>query len=111
MQIFDAIGVSAPDDATLVIELPEPAAFFISMTPMWTLAATPQWAIEEYGDEWIEAGNIVTNGRYVLNGWEHGVSRTFLRNPLMPEDMQDTGNIEKFDTNVVPDTAQAMPSG
>jgi oligopeptide transport system substrate-binding protein len=102
---IDAIGVSAPDPETLVIELPDTAAYFLSMTPMWPMAATPQWAIEEHGDEWIEAGNIVTSGRYVLNAWEHGVSRTILRNPLMPEDMQGGGNIEKFTTNVVPDVA------
>jgi oligopeptide transport system substrate-binding protein len=102
---IDAIGVSAPDSKTLVIQLPAPAAYFLSMTPMWTLTATPQWAIEKYGDEWTEAGNIVTNGRYVLNVWEHGVSRTFLRNPLMPKEMAGSGNIEKFVTNVVPDTA------
>ena len=101
--MFDAIGVSATDDETLVIELPQAAAYFLSMTPMWTIAATPQWAIEEYGDQWTEAGNIVTNGRYVLNAWEHGVSRTVLRNPLMPDNMQGGGNIERFVTNVVPD--------
>jgi oligopeptide transport system substrate-binding protein len=104
-EMFDAVGAEAPSDDTLVITLPEPAAFFMSMTPMWTLAATPQWAIEEYGDEWIEAGNIVSNGRYVLDSWDHGVSRVILRNPLMPEDMQGTGNIEKIDINVVPDTS------
>lgn len=103
--LIDAIGVEAPDDETLVVTLPAPAAYFLSMTPMWTIAATPQWAIEEYGDEWIEAGNIVTNGRYVLNEWEHGVTRTLLRNPLMPEDMQGDGNIERITTNVVPDTS------
>jgi oligopeptide transport system substrate-binding protein len=104
-ELVDAIGVSAPADDTLVIELTGPASYFLSMTPMWTLAATPQWAIEEYGDLWTEAGNIVTSGRYVLNAWEHGVSRTILRNPLMPEDMQGSGNIERFVTNVVPDTS------
>jgi len=103
--LIDAIGVSAPDDETLVIEQPSPAAYFMSMTPMWTMAATPQWAIEEYGDEWIEAGNIVTNGRYVLNEWEHGVTRTLLRNPLMPEDLAGEGNIDRIVTNVVPDTS------
>jgi oligopeptide transport system substrate-binding protein len=103
--LIAAIGVSAPDDSTLVIVAPAPSAYFLSMTPMWTIAASPQWAIEEYGEEWIEAGNIVTNGRYVLNAWEHGVSRTLLRNPLMPEDMQGAGNIEKFVVNVVPDVA------
>jgi oligopeptide transport system substrate-binding protein len=71
---------------------------------MWTIAASPSWAIEEHGDNWIEAGNIVTNGRYVLNEWVHGVRRQMLRNPLMPADMHGGGNIEKFVTNVVPDT-------
>ncbi len=103
--MIDAIGVSAPDSATLVIELPQPAAYFLSMTPMWTIAATPQWAIEEYGDEWIEAGNIVTNGRYVLNEWDHGVSRRIVRNPLMPEDMRGEGNIDVFSVSVVPETS------
>lgn len=104
-ELIDAIGVSAPDEETLVISLPSPAAYFLSMTPMWTIAATPQWAIEEYGDEWIEAGNIVTNGRYVLNEWEHGVSWKIVRNPLMPADMVGEGNLDGMVVNVVPDTS------
>jgi oligopeptide transport system substrate-binding protein len=104
-ELWDGIGVSAPDPATLVINLEFPASYFLSMTPMWTLVAVPQWAIEEHSDAWIEAGNIVTSGRYVLNEWVHNVRRIVLRNPLMPEDMQGSGNIEKVVTNVVPDTS------
>ncbi len=104
-ELVDAIGVSAPSEDTLVIELEFPASYFLSMTPMWTLAAVPQWAIEEHGENWIEAGNIVTNGRYVLHEWVHGVRRILLRNPLMPADMQGSGNIERIVTNVVPDVS------
>jgi oligopeptide transport system substrate-binding protein len=104
-EMFDAIGVTAVDDATLVIELEFPASFFLTMTPMWTLAATPAWAIDEHGEDWIEAGNIVTNGRYVLAEWVHNVRRISLRNPLMPADMLGTGNIERIIVNVVPDTS------
>jgi oligopeptide transport system substrate-binding protein len=100
-----AIGVSAPDEATLVIELNFPASYFLSMTPMWTLVATPQWAIEEHGESWTEAGNIVTNGRYVLAEWVHNVQVTVLRNPLMPEDMRGSGNIERRVVRVVPDAS------
>lgn len=99
----EAIGVYAPADNTLVVELTFPASYFLAMTPLWTLAATPQWAIEAHGDDWIEAGNIVTNGRYVLHEWIHNVHRTLTRNPLLPEDMQGQGNIERFVTTVVPD--------
>lgn len=104
-ELFDAIGVTAVDEETLVVELPFAAAYFLSMTPMWTLTATPEWAIEAYGDQWTEPGNIVTNGRYVLVEWNRGVSRKVARNPLMPEDMNGGGNIEVFETNVVPDAA------
>jgi oligopeptide transport system substrate-binding protein len=104
-EMVAGIGVEAVDDATLTIELNFPASYFLSMTPMWTLNAVPQWAIEEHGEVWTEAGNVVTNGRYVLNEWVHNVRRTLIRNPLMPEDMQGVGNIEKHVVNVVPDTS------
>jgi oligopeptide transport system substrate-binding protein len=99
----DAVGVTALDESTLEINLAFPASYFLSMTPMWTLAASPSWAIEEHGDEWIEAGRIVTNGRFVLNEWIHDVRRTIVRNPLMPADMASEGNVEQVVVNVVPD--------
>lgn len=104
-ELRDAIGVTAVDDETLVIDLNFSATFFMQMSTMWPLAAAPQPAIDEHGDNWIEAGNIVTNGRYVLHEWVHGVRRQIRRNPLMPEDMQGSGNIERSVTNVVPDTS------
>jgi ABC-type oligopeptide transport system substrate-binding subunit len=65
----------------------------------------PQAAIEEHGDNWTEAGNIVTNGRYVLHEWVHGVRRQLSRNPLMPADMAGVGNIELYVIDVVPDVS------
>jgi oligopeptide transport system substrate-binding protein len=102
-QLWDAVGVHAPADDTLVIELEFPASYFLSMTPMWTLAAVPHWAIKAHGKEWIEPDHIVTNGRFVLHEWEHDVRRTFLRNPLLPQDLHGDGNIERFAITVVPD--------
>ena len=104
-ELVDAIGVTAQADDTLVIELEFPAGYFLSMTPMWTLAASPHWAIEENGERWVEAGYIVTNGRYVLDEWGHGVRRKIIRNPLMPADMVGNGNIEVMVANVVPDAS------
>jgi oligopeptide transport system substrate-binding protein len=104
-ELFDAVGVTALDEGTLVIELEFPASFFMTMTPMWTLAAVPQWAIDENGEDWIEAGNIVTNGRFVLDEWVHNVRRTVVQNPLMPADMAGEGNIERRIVNVVPDVS------
>jgi oligopeptide transport system substrate-binding protein len=106
-EMIDAIGASAPADDTLVVKLAFPAGYFLSMTPMWTLTATPSWAIDEFGANWVEAGNIVTNGRYVLHEWVHGVRWQLWRNPLAPEDMAGSGNVERIITNVVPDASTA----
>jgi len=103
-ELIDAIGVEAVDAETLVINLAFPASFFMNLATMWPMTATPQWAIEEHGAEWIEAGNIVTSGRFVLESWEPGVSRSALRNPLFPADLAGSGNVDRTETNVVPDT-------
>ena len=102
-ELFDAIGVRAPADDTLVVELEFPASYFLSMTPMWTLAAAPQWAVEQHGEAWTEPGKIVSNGRFVLHEWQRGVRSGLWRNPLMPQDLRGSGNIERTVLNVVPD--------
>jgi oligopeptide transport system substrate-binding protein len=98
-----AIGVEALDEATLVIQLNYPAAHFLSMTPMSTLAASPEWTIIKYGRIWTEAGTIVTSGPYVLHEWIHSNRIILLRNPFMPEDMQGTGNIDRHVVTILPD--------
>jgi oligopeptide transport system substrate-binding protein len=100
--LWDTVGVHAPDDETLVIQLEFPASYFLSMTPLWTLAAVPHWTIEEHGQEWIKPDNIVTNGRFVLQEWTPDVRRTFLRNPLIPADLHGNGNIQRLVFSVVP---------
>lgn len=103
--IWEAVGVTAVDDETLVIELAFPASYFLSMTPMWTLAAVPQWAIEANGEGWIEAALIVTSGRYVMHEWIHGVRLEVWRNPIFPDSLFGSGNIDRFELNNVPDNS------
>ena len=109
-EVCDAVGVSALSDDKLIIELAEPAGFFLSMTPLSVLAATPQWTIEAYGDDWATPGRIVTSGNYMLEEYVPDIRNVLRRNPLMPADMQGSGNIELFVSNVVEDinTAYAL---
>jgi oligopeptide transport system substrate-binding protein len=41
----------------------------------------PQWAIEEHGDKWTEAENMVSNGPYKLETWEHENKIVLVKNP------------------------------
>ena len=65
------LGVKATDDNTLVITLNGPTVFFPLVASTWTYMPVPKHVIDEKGAEWVEAGNIVTNGPYKLAEWNH----------------------------------------
>lgn len=95
----DLVEVSAPDDATLEITLAYPASYFPQIASMWIMRPMPQWAIEEFGDEWTEPGNMPTNGAYTLAEWIHGDSLQQVKNPFWYgwEELDYVGNIDVID--------------
>lgn len=79
---LDDVGVTAVDDHTVQFTLESPAGFFPAIAGMWVANALPQWTIDEWGDQWTEAGLINTNGPYVLESWIHGGQLNLVKNPL-----------------------------
>lgn len=79
---LDDVGVTALDDATVQFTLEEPAAYFPAIAGMWVAKPQPQWAIDENGIKWTEAGLIVTNGPYTMEEWIHGGELNLVKNPL-----------------------------
>jgi oligopeptide transport system substrate-binding protein len=77
---IETLGVTALDDHTVQFTLEAPAAYFLSISSMWTLRPVPQWTIEEYGDAWTDPANIVVNGPYTLTEWRAGESLSFVKN-------------------------------
>ncbi len=76
----NTLGVRAMDDRTLVVQLEQPAAYFLRLASTWTLFPLPRWAIEQHGDRWTEAGHIVTNGPFKLASWQHDRELVLVRN-------------------------------
>jgi oligopeptide transport system substrate-binding protein len=100
----DTIEISAPDDTTLVVNLQFPASYFFSMTPMWMLRAVPQEAIEEFGDDWTQPGNILTNGPYFVEENTRGVRRVWVRNEGLAADLRSgDGNVEVINQTLIED--------
>jgi oligopeptide transport system substrate-binding protein len=79
---IDDIGVEAVDDGTVKFTLEQPAGYFPAIAGMWVAKPQPQWAIEQWGDNWTEAGLINTNGPYSLSEWIHGNNLQLVKNPL-----------------------------
>jgi oligopeptide transport system substrate-binding protein len=100
------LGVTAPDETTVEITLHTPAAYFPSITAMWVTFPQPQAAIEQWGDNWTEAGLIVTNGPYTLREWSHGASITIEKNPLWVD--ADDVQIELFGGPIIQEASTAI---
>ncbi|MEZ4562758.1 MAG: peptide ABC transporter substrate-binding protein [Thermomicrobiales bacterium] len=77
---LDTLGVKATDDKTLVVTLEAATPYFPLLAATWTYYPVPQHTVEEFGEAWVEAGNMVSNGPYVLTEWNHDQNMVLERN-------------------------------
>lgn len=68
----EELGARAIDDKTLELTLEYPAPYLPGLLTHYTTYPVPQHVVEQYGDAWIQPGNIVTNGPYKLVYWRTG---------------------------------------
>lgn len=80
----DDVAIRAIDDYTLEVIAPEELAFSVNIYGLWMAMPQPQWAIEEFGEFWIEPGNFQSFGPYTLKEWPRGESITIVKNPFWP---------------------------
>lgn len=92
--LIEAIGVKAINDHELLIELTESSAYFLTMTTMSMMSAVPYWAMDTYGEAWKNPGVIPTNGYYLIDDFQLGNSMRLIRNPLFPQDLAGSGNVD-----------------
>jgi oligopeptide transport system substrate-binding protein len=72
--LADKVGVNATDDKTLVVKLTTPQPWFIQQSAHTSFLAVPQKTVEQFGDKWTEPANIVTNGPFKLDSWQHNAN-------------------------------------
>lgn len=65
------LGVEAVDDKTFVVTLENACPYFLELCVDPRLSPIRQDVVEEYGNEWTEASNIVCNGPYTMTEWVH----------------------------------------
>ncbi len=100
------LGVTAPDETTVVINLEKPAAYFPAIAGVWITYPQPRTAIRKWGQDWTQAGLIVTNGPYTLRQWTPGSEIWLEKNPSWIE--ADEIQIERFGGPITNDAARAM---
>lgn len=76
-----ALGVSAKDDATLVVQLEHPAAYMLEYLLHQAVFPVPRHAVLARGDAWAKPENYVANGPYVAKEWVPNDHVTLVKNP------------------------------
>ncbi len=65
----DRLGVTALDDLTLEIRLIGPTPYFLGLLTHSTTYAVHRPSVEEFGNRFARAGQLVGNGAYRLDEW------------------------------------------
>ena len=79
---IDALGVSAPDDKTFVVELSTSCPYFASLAAFATLSPVQQATVEANGDAWATAAETyISNGPFYISEWVPGSHITMTKNP------------------------------
>ena len=69
--LADKMGVKAVDDKTLEVTLTTPQPWFIQQAAHHSFLAVNKKAVDQFGDKWTEPANIITNGPFTLERWQH----------------------------------------
>jgi len=100
------IGVSAVNATTLEFKLTRQLPTLLSLMAMWPSYPVRQDIIEQFGDSWTEAGNLIGNGPFTLKEWLHDDHLTFEANANYWGD--DTPTLQTLVYRIIPDEAAAL---
>jgi oligopeptide transport system substrate-binding protein len=76
-----ALGISAPDDATVVVRLEHPAAYLPELMDHQVAWPIPRHTWLKLGSAWSKPANYVANGPYIVKEWIPGDHITLVKNP------------------------------
>jgi len=108
-QITDAkeVGVRAKDDWMLEVTLEGPRGYFPVLSAYTAALPAHRGSVEKYGDKWTEAANIVCNGPFVLDTWEHDKVLVLKKNKHFFGFKDIT--LEKVTIPIIPIASGALP--
>lgn len=76
-----SLGVSAPDDSTLTVQLEHPASYLPELLTHETAYPIPHHTYLKFGNAWARPRNYVSNGPYTVKEWVPNDHVTLVKNP------------------------------
>jgi oligopeptide transport system substrate-binding protein len=103
---LEQIGVSAPDNQTLVIKLARPQPTLPTLLALWPASPLRKDLIAQNGASWTDAGKLVTDGPFVLKDYTHGDSIVLDANTNYWGD--DKPTLQELVYRIIPDDSAAL---
>jgi oligopeptide transport system substrate-binding protein len=104
-KLREGVGVNAVDDRTLQITLTDASNTFLYLMALWPAYPVKHEAVDSSGDAWTEAGNLVSDGPFMLTEWEHNQRLVLERNPYY---WGARPGLDRLDLLVIPDETTAF---
>jgi len=104
--LAEKMGVNAVDDKTLEVTLTTPQPWFIQQVAHHSFLAVHKATVDEFGDKWTEAANIVTNGPFKLERWEHNSAIDLVKDPEWRD--ADSVTLERVNGRMISDGVTAV---
>jgi oligopeptide transport system substrate-binding protein len=101
------VGVRAKDDWTLEVTLEGPRGYFPVLAAYLAALPAHKPSIEKHGDKWTEAANIVCNGPFVLETWEHNKQMVLRKNKHFVDAREVT--LDRVVIPIIPVASGALP--
>ncbi len=102
---FNRVGISAPDDLTIIVKLAKPVAHFIHIPTFWVTYPLRQDVVEKYGTSWPKPGRMVTLGPFELSSYDLDSKITLTANPNY---YGERGNIDQAVGLIVKEDSTAL---
>lgn len=102
----ETIGVTAPDATTLQIELTTEQPTLPVLLALWPVSPLRRDIIEQHGDAWTLAGNLIGNGPFKLSEYTPGEQIVLERNDAYWGD--DMPNVSRIVYRIIPDDSAAL---
>ncbi len=94
----EELGVTAPDEKTVVIKLTAATPYFLELLTHQTSLPVHKGSIDKFGKDFIKPGTYVTNGAYMLADFVPNSHIKMVKNPFF----HDVKNVQIDVVNVIP---------
>ena len=93
-----ALGVSAYETDTVIIDLEAPAPYFLQVAANAFAGIVPRKVVEKAGDAWTRPETMVTSGAFTLKSWQPNDKIVLAKNPKF----HDARNVKLDGVNYIP---------